>query len=864
MRAWAKSANESVPHPLICHALDTAAVAYRLYPLLLGPTVQAEMTAAFGRFGGPGGAEENARCWAAVLSGLHDLGKIAPAFQALRIDLALRSHADAPTEPALRRAAQPKGAVRVDPPHGWVTQLHLSRMLREVKAHRSMIEAIAWGLGGHHGYIPDAARRAETGAMIRDNGGRDEEQRARNLVGRLLELWKLPAWDSLPWRTENSTAEIGLAGAVGLAGLTSVSDWIASDRDNFPWVGPDIELVEYAQGTDPQAVRAVTRLDWTPWRPPENTGFTTLFPGTETEPTVPRPVQVAAERLLDGVTEPGLLVVEAPTGEGKTRLGIQAAAVLVRRLGLAGMYQGMPTRATGDQVFTELDDLVTNHQPAMRVRLLHGAADQHPRIQARIAAAGGPKRRRRPVVVADVDRDHEDEPQGAVPEWFVRNRGIIAPVGTGTIDQMLMGVIRSKHVFVRLTGLSNKVLILDEVHGYDLYMSILIDRLLHWAGRLGVPVILMSATLPTNRKNELIRVWRAGRLGLPVAKVDLVQVASSYPELTWADAGGVRTWRDIEPASGAARVSQRNGNRVIAVDLDTLPDDDDVDARADWLLDEVKAALDAGQDIGIAVVHNLVRRVKATDEALHRALSRRGGRHGFGGLERITITSHLTAAERAAAEERLTARFGRAATETGPTIVIGTQVLEQGLDLSFDLMASDLAPIDSLIQRAGRIRRHEDRGTEPLFVRLVVMGATRTSKGVEFPSHTVRIYPALLLLRTWLLLAALPRAHGEQSEHRDRSGLGPSEGDRLIHCPADLRGLVDGLYAEEFDQPVPPELAAAWKKATAAAALARDDAHRADKVRVPQPVGQLVFGGLTGNPTSANQTRKKGRPDDAG
>ncbi|MBB5907120.1 CRISPR-associated helicase/endonuclease Cas3 [Actinoalloteichus hymeniacidonis] len=846
---WAKAGKGSVPHPLICHALDTAAVAYQLYPVLLGSAIRMELTVAFGEFEGIGDAEENARRWVAVLCGLHDLGKASPAFQALRYDLIEKLYKTEQSRLQTLKRVRPTDGPRVDAPHGWITHLHLDRLLRLAKASPSILATVAPGLAGHHGVIPDAARRSETAGYPRDHGGKVWEQIADQLVDRLVELCGLSHWQLRPW----SQAYLGLAGAIGLTGLASVSDWIASNSRNFPWAGVDFELVEYAPKTAALAHQAIHAMRWTKWTPPEDTRFSTLFPGTEDAPTPPRPVQVAAERMLADVTEPGLLIVEAPTGEGKTKLGFQAAARLVSALGLAGLYQGMPTRATGDQAFEEFDDFAAGYQADLRVRLLHGAADQHPRIKERNPPTKkGEAKRLDPEAIVDVGPDHPEEDITEVREWFAGKRGIIVPVGIGTVDQMLMGMIRARHSFVRLTGLSNKVLILDEVHGYDIYMSTLIDCLIEWAGRLGIPMILMSATLPSGRKSELIRAWRAGRLGRPVTEVPLVSTAQVYPELTWADAAGVRTWSDLPTDPGASRVSQRNGNRIIEVDLNPLAGDD-ADQRAEWLLDQVDLAPSA-RPIGIAVVHNLVRRVGTTAAALRRAIKRRGGKRRYD-IDLITITGRMSVAERGRANQAVKDSFGRGVSRSRPTIVIGTQVLEQGLDVSFDLMVSDLAPIDCLVQRAGRVLRHEDRGAAPLTVRLVITGPTWKGERLEFPRYTVGIYPALLLLRTWLLLRALPTTD---------SGPEAATGDgvRLIRCPEDLRGLVDRLYAEDFDLPVPAGWAKDWAKAKVALDKRFDDDYRARSFRIPTPSDGKVFQRLTNDPTRANRTRKEGRPDD--
>src|SRR5207237_171254 len=124
-------------------------------------------------------------------------------------------------------------------------------------------------------------------------------------------------------------------------------------------------------------------------------------------------------------------------------------------------------------------------------------------------------------------------------EWFThRKRGLLAPFGVGTVDQALMAVLQTKHVFVRLFGLAHKTIIVDEVHAYDAYMSTLLERLLEWLAALSSPVILLSATLPKQRRNDLLRAYRRG-LGI-TEPIEEIQVRSSnediYPRISWATA----------------------------------------------------------------------------------------------------------------------------------------------------------------------------------------------------------------------------------------------------------------------------------------------------------------------------------------
>ena len=111
-------------------------------------------------------------------------------------------------------------------------------------------------------------------------------------------------------------------------------------------------------------------------------------------------------------------------------------------------------------------------------------------------------------------------------EWFAKDKkqALLAPYGVGTIDQALLAVLQTKHVFVRLFGFAGKCVILDEVHAYDAYMTTLMERLLRWLATLRCPVVLLSATLPKEKRLALIRAYTGKELPEPEHK--------NYPRIT--------------------------------------------------------------------------------------------------------------------------------------------------------------------------------------------------------------------------------------------------------------------------------------------------------------------------------------------
>ncbi|TVT22902.1 CRISPR-associated helicase Cas3', partial [Amycolatopsis rhizosphaerae] len=712
----------------------------------------------------------------------HDLGKFSPGFQALRADLAVELLGE-PVVADVRRVRPVPGTGRTDTPHGSLTGFHLDGMVRSWGADPSFSSWLAWALGGHHGYFQSAETRRQARDAINDHGGPRWAAWRTWMVRTFAALRGLPDPASLPWER----VRLDLAGAVGLAGLTSVADWIASGTQRFPYAGADVDLAGYVGTARELARKAVEGLDWVRWHPPADTSFRSLFKED------PRPAQEAVEVLAQKQDRPSILVLEAPTGEGKTKASWQWSASVVRQQSLSGLFHGMPTKATSNQALGEVRKFLNRHAADLRARLLHSSAEEH---------------------LADIGRDeHEDDDGAAVAaDWLVRRWGLLAPVGVGTVDQALKAAIRSRFVYVALTALSGKVLVVDEVHAYDTYMSRLLDRLLTWLGRLGVSVVLLSATLPSQRRAELVQAWSAGATGQVPTKVPPVTSTATYPRLTWSDG---RT-HHVEPPFAVSKLNKKRRARIAHLGMD---------GAAEWALAQVKGG-------GCAVViHNLVRRVTETEQhlvALIKALPHDQR------PELITVTGKLTPKERRRREDLLRQYFGPGGARPARAIVIGTQVLEQSLDLDFDAMASDLAPIDSVIQRMGRLWRHRpiDEQTPPV---LAITGVEDTDRGPRFPAYTVTVYADFLLLRTWAVLRDQPE----------------------LTSPENVSELVDLVYGADDVIPCPPGWEARWDAARKKrdAALTNDD-RLAAEVFLPLVTAHVRLADLTVRPGSASRTRK--------
>jgi CRISPR-associated endonuclease/helicase Cas3 len=514
-----------------------------------------------------------------------------------------------------------------------------------------------------------------------------------------------------------------------------VGDWIGSNQEFFPPAGCPavaecgLDLDEYFRYAMTRAREALEVLGWLGRgtagvaRSLEDL-FAGILPGK------PRPLQRDVEGVARRMTAPSLLVVEAPMGEGKTEAAWYVADVW-ERAGGQGAYVALPTMATSNQMFSRVGQFLEANAGKKNLMLQHGKAALNERFgRLKYAARVYDDEKRPSAVVAE--------------EWFAANKkhGLLAPYGVGTVDQALLAVLQTRHVFVRLFGLAGKCVILDEVHAYDAYMTTLMERLLRWLAALGCPVVLLSATLPRERWLRLLRAYAGDDLPDP-ADVP-------YPRLTSVAVGG--------PAEVLHVAADPSRARTI---------------RLGWL-DEGSLAETLRQALAnggcAAVIRNTVGLAQATYVRLRDALKADG------------ITTELFHARypfgrRMEIENAVLKRFGK---EVGPAardrrVLVATQVVEQSLDLDFDLIVSDVAPVDLVLQRAGRLHRHA-RGPRPAGVqepRLLLVKPPAKGALPDF-SPSEWVYARFVLLRSFCAL----------------------KGAEAIRLPDDLEGFVEQVYGD--------------------------------------------------------------------
>lgn len=263
----------------------------------------------------------------------------------------------------------------------------------------------------------------------------------------------------------------------------------------------------------------------------------------------------------------------------------------------------------------------------------------------------------------------EGRPGGA---WFNQEkRGLLAPFAVGTIDQALMAAMNVKHGFVRAFGLAGKVVILDEVHTYDAYTNVLIEALIQLLRQLDCTVIILSATLSQERRQKLI----AANTG-----------SSAYPLITALPKNASST---LEVPVAITQSQQ------VAI---TLQENDELAVE--------EALLRAEQGQQVLWIENTVK------EAQSRYLLLAARAQSLN-VDCGLLHSRYSVTDRQAIEKKWVNLFGKVGSEKGwrtqqGRILVGTQVLEQSLDIDSDFLVTRFAPTDMLLQRFGRLWRHSN------------------------------------------------------------------------------------------------------------------------------------------------------------
>lgn len=634
------------------------------------------------------------------LAASHDVGK-------LSLDFLQKSPVWLERQGLAEKAAQSSWKTVYARPHPRISCDSLQKFLVDNRL-ASKKTAACWAavVGAHHGRISKAYSSAPL--VLKETERLLEEERQLCL----RELWEHFGQPSLP---EVSGKNDPLLWCV--AGLVTLADWLGSDEHFFP---PDMLLDEASLRQ--RAGEAVEAIGLGLPAVAQGLAFADIFAGRS-----PYPLQTEAAAAID---RPGIHIIEAPMGMGKTEAALWAAYHLLARGQADGIFFALPTQATSNRMFLRFADFVRCVCPqAVPAQLIHGNSWLHDELRALVCPAS--------------------PGSGADPCWFnTARRSLFAPFGVGTVDQALLAVLAVKHFALRRFALAGKVVIIDEVHTYDMYTGTLVRYLCRELEQLGCTVIILSATLTEEARCSLLSLPAGEESGdIP------------YPRISG------RAGSDVLPERCCPSLS----DKVVHV---AHPGREEALAQAVTL---------AGQGAQILWVCNTVARAQEDFQDLRQRVGPDGPDVGL-------LHSRFPFYRRELLERIWMARLGPEGDRGKGSILVSTQIVEQSVDLDADVLFSELAPTDMLLQRLGRLWRHPRSGRPvdvPLFCLLREGASCEELRQMGAAALMARlgekafVYSPYVLLRTLELWEPL----------------------ETLALPSGIRGLMAATYTEKD---VPP------------------------------------------------------------
>ena len=457
-------------------------------------------------------------------------------------------------------------------------------------------------------------------------------------------------------------------------GLCTLADWVGSDERNFPYEGePDEDYIVKARLRAQHAISEIG-MDISEQRSTFEgvPDFSTLFDIKH----APNAIQSA---VLDTPLDQSIVIIESETGSGKTEAALWRFARLYDAGLVDGMYFALPTRAAASQIHGRVNRFISRlfseHKPEP-VLAVPGY------IQAGDFTGGH---------LQGYEVWWDTHPQHGGPERFwaaeSAKRFLAAQIAVGTIDQAMMAALQVRHSHMRASCLSRNLLVVDEVHASDPYMGVIMEALLNAHIGAGGYALLMSATLGSSARTRwLLRPRRESQL--PVMSLGDA-INKPYPAVS------TRSGDDVDVVGVGENGSKKS------VRIDARENMDDFPSVASVALEAAQAGAK------VLVVRNTVTYAVETQKALEDM----AGSDSTGLLficqgTRTLHTGRFASEDRKLLDNAVEARIGKER-GGGGCVVVGTQTLEQSLDIDADLLITDLCPVDVLLQRIGRLHRHE-------------------------------------------------------------------------------------------------------------------------------------------------------------
>lgn len=615
---WAKS---KPFQSAITHGMVSGKVAQHLYDSYLSEGIRSLVQSRLSL------SENETRDFVGYLSSLHDIGKVELEFQR-KDDAMLKKLLDSDWKDYLIGA--PKHGIRHEKTGKDIAKA-IWKARKEPRNARDFCSKI---IGAHHQGKGGMGNFSKMKDLFNLQKAFEEQMAKTFLAGQS---------PSLP---EIDDSDEGILGAV-LLGIVILADWISSGpvfADAETWIYTDdannIINIRTQDFLERSSLKPVS-TDW-------GSKFCDVWPNIPENGL--RDIQKEVEFLFEKEDDDfDLVLIEAPMGEGKTEAGIYAALQMMKRKKKDGFYVALPTSATANQMVGRIRELLGIHKVESVVRLLHGSAW--------LSGLSG---------IEDFTHWSDEVVRWTNPT----RRALLAQYGVGTVDQAMLSVMKATYGVIRLIGLVNKVLIVDEIHSYDAYMSSIIETLLSWCKALQIPVVLLSATLPPEKKKTLLTAYTDRPL------------PEGYPMITAIRADGTVEERAVK------KTVKNMSIRVKTVPLLTNP------------TGIARMAVEAVEDGGCICV--LMNTIAEAQEAYQEIARTRDD-------DLLLFHARFPSDRRDEIEKTCLRLFGKdKSARPKRAILVATQVVEQSLDLDFDKMLIAIAPIDLVLQRLGREFRHDE------------------------------------------------------------------------------------------------------------------------------------------------------------
>jgi len=747
--------NDGVQHPLLAHLADVSSV---FEALVSSPVVAARLESAAGC---PLDSSFIGRL--CVLAALHDIGKFTPTFQQ-RLqtgDKRLPGHI------AVLKGLWERGVCE---------RFNASLPFVGEWQHEDEVgyDALLLATFSHHGdpiaSSPDMRTAEENGRHWRPKDGFDPFVGLQELHG-LLRSWFPAAFFPTRVRPSASPALSHL-----FAGLVMLADWMGSDTDFFPFCGergrpalgdpmvfsrPAAALCLRRAGLEFGAGPGSSEVAY----PGEPGNFEDFFPFP------PNAVQRAVDELpLD--PPGGLVILEAETGSGKTEAALRYFHRLFCTGRVSGLYLANPLRLAAKQMHSRLRAFVTDAFA--------------PSPPSTVLAIPG-------YLLADAEEGYRLPdlsviwPDEVDPKRFWAcehpKRFLAASIACGTIDQALLAGLRTRHAHLRAAALSRSLLIIDEAHASDAYMTVLTHNLIRFMRLVGGRVLVMSATLGQSAREKFLAEAR----GEPASRLrpgnSESARAAPYPLVSFGDS-------QVAPTPAGA-------GKSVVLELHPLIQTPDAVA--------LLAARYARDGARVLVLRNTVDRAVETVLALEGVLADRPELLFRVGGVACPHHGRFAREDRLLLDTEVLFRFGKQASDgvRPPAVLAATQTIEQSLDVDFDLLITDLCPMDVLLQRLGRLHRHvNNRPPDVREPRCIVL-TSKSSDPDWFLSEEARRY-GFGDERAYENVVSVAASLGIVSEY--------VEAGRLLRIPADNREVVERATHDALLDTLAEGLGPKWVK----------------------------------------------------